>query len=297
MKNWQLKKGDRIGIVSTARSIEFSEIVLADQLLKEWGFIPLYGKTIGMKQNQFAGTDDERAADLQAMLDDKSIRAILFARGGYGTIRMIDKLDFTKFMEHPKWLSGYSDITVLHAHVNDKLGLPTIHSTMPYSFPRNTEGAIQSLKNILLGNFPTYQVEPHALNIPGEAEGELIGGNLSILYSLLGTKFGFNTAGKILFLEDIDEYLYHIDRMMMSLQLAGKFAGLKGIMFGGFTDMKDNKVPFGSSAEEIIYDHVQNLGIPVCFLFPCGHIDDNRALLLGKRVKLTVGENVTLNYL
>lgn len=297
MKSWKLEKGDRIGILSTARSIDFSEIVFADELLKAWGYVPVYGKTIGLKQNQFAGTDAERAADLQVMLDDETIRAILFARGGYGTIRMIDKLDFSKFLLQPKWLCGYSDITVLHVHINDKLGLRTVHSTMPFSFSRNTNTALNSLKNVLCGIYPEYETPSHALNIQGEAEGELIGGNLSILYSLLGTKFGFNTSGKVLFIEDIDEYLYHVDRMMMSLQLAGKFSGLRGIVVGNFTDMKDNKVPFGNTAEEIIYSHVHHLGIPVCFQFPGGHIDDNRSLIFGKKVKLTVKEKTYLKYI
>lgn len=297
MNSWKLEKGDRIGIMSTARSIDFSEIVFADELLKTWGYVPVYGNTIGLKQNQFAGTDTERAADLQKMLDDENIRAILFARGGYGTIRMIDKLDFSKFLLHPKWLCGYSDITVLHVHINDKLGLPTVHSTMPFSFPRNTDTALTSLKNVFNGMYPEYEISSYALNIQGESEGELIGGNLSILYSLLGTRFGFNTSGKILFIEDIDEYLYHVDRMMMSLHLAGKLSGLRGIVVGNFTDMKDNKVPFGNTAEEIIYSHVHHLGIPVCFQFPSGHIDDNRSLILGKKVKLTVKEKTYLKYI
>ncbi|MBC8173809.1 MAG: LD-carboxypeptidase [Chitinophagales bacterium] len=292
-----IKPGDKIGIISSARAIHFSEIAFADSYFREWGLIPVYGNTIGKQYQQFAGEDDLRADDLQKMLDDKTIRAIIFARGGYGTIRIIDKIDFTRFMENPKWLCGYSDITILHTHVNDKLGLPTLHATMPYSFPRNTESAITSLRDILMGELPVYEIKNDSLNIQGEAEGELIGGNLSILYSLLGTKYGFNTNNKILFIEDIDEYLYHIDRMMMSLKLAGKLQGLKGMIVGDFTDMKDNKVAFGNSAEEIIYEHVQGLSIPVCFHFPCGHIDDNKPLILGKKIRLSVGDKTKLQYI
>ncbi|MBC8048056.1 MAG: LD-carboxypeptidase [Fimbriimonadaceae bacterium] len=296
MQQFKLKQRDKIGIISTARSIDFSEIEMTERLLKEWGLVPVYGKTIGAKHMQFSGDDETRTEDLQTMLDDNSIRAILFARGGYGTIRIIDKIDFTKFMQYPKLLCGYSDITIIHTHINDKLGLPTVHSTMPFSFQRNTPEAINSLKNILFGDLPQYTIETHPLNVKGNAEGVLIGGNLSILYSLLGTQYGFGTNHKILFIEDIDEYLYHIDRMMMSLKLAGKLKSLNGVIVGDFTDMKDNKVAFGNTAEEIIYAHIKDLGIPVCFNFPCGHIDDNRALIFGKEIKLEVNNSVKLTY-
>jgi len=283
-----IKPGDKIGILSTARSIGKKELELADKLFRDWGLIPVYGNTINAQLNQFAGDDSLRTADLQNFLNDTEIKAIICARGGYGTIRIIDGIDFTGFMQHPKLICGYSDVTVLHAHINDKLGIPTIHSTMPFSFERNTNEAIKSLKDALFGNPQNIDFETHALNKTGTAEGILIGGNLSILYSLLGTKFGFSTGNKILFIEDIDEYLYHIDRIMMSLKLAGKLDYVSGIIIGGMTDMKDNKVKFGITAEAIIASHLQLYNIPVAYNFPAGHIDDNRALVFGRMVKLDV---------
>ena len=292
-----LHKGDKVGVLSTARWIEEQELKEANELLRSWGLIPVYGKSIGAKFNQFAGEDSLRAENLQAFLDDPEIKAIICARGGYGTIRIIDRIDFTGFMANPKFICGYSDITVLHAHINDKLGLPTIHSTMPFSFSRNSMLAKQTLENALFGNALNIQTEPHPLNNFGTAEGILIGGNLSILYSLLGTRFGFSTAHKILFIEDIDEYLYHIDRMMISLKLAGKLDAVKAIIVGGMTDMKDNKVKFGTSAEEIIATHVQPYNIPVCYGFPAGHIDDNRAMIFGSKIELQItAEGTLLSY-
>jgi muramoyltetrapeptide carboxypeptidase len=293
LKPMALKPGDKIGILSTARSISRKELEFADQLFRNWELIPVYGNSIDAQFNQFAGDDTLRAADFQVFLNDPDIKAIICARGGYGTIRIIDHIDFTAFMQNPKFICGYSDITLLHTHINDKLGIASIHSTMPFSFERNTEEAIQSLKDALFGNAQAINADAHQLNKIGEAEGILIGGNLSILYSLLGTKFGFSTGNKILFIEDIDEYLYHIDRMMMSLKLAGKLDFVSGIIVGGMTDMKDNKVKFGITAEEIIASHLKPYNIPVCYNFPAGHIDDNRALILGNKVKLTITKSTT----
>ncbi len=292
-----LKEGDSIGILSTARWLDEAELQLADKTFRLWGLIPVYGKTIKSRNNQFAGDDDLRRKDLQQFLNDPSIKAIICARGGYGTIRIMDELDFTDFMLQPKLICGFSDITVLHTHINDKLGINTIHSTMPICFQTNTPESIQTLKNTLFGIKPEYLIEPHAMNTSGEAEGILIGGNLSILYSLLGTRYGFSTNGKILFIEDVDEYLYHIDRMMMSLKLAGKLDHIKGLIVGGMSDMKDNLVPFGKPAEEIILEHVNKLNIPLCFGFPAGHQDDNRAMYMGRKVKLEVNnEGAKLNF-
>lgn len=292
-----VKPGDKIGILSTARWIERSEIEFADQLLRSWGLIPVYGETISAKDGQFAGDDALRANNLQTFLDDPEIRAIIFARGGYGTIRIMDKIDFTGFMQAPKFICGYSDMTVLFSHITDKLGMPVIHSAMAFNFQKNSSAALETLKNCLFGIAPEYNISPNSYNISGETNGVLIGGNLSILYSLLGTKFGFSTAGKILFLEDIDEYLYHIDRMMWSMKLAGKLENLKGLIIGGMTDLKDNQVPFGKSVEMIILEQVKNFNIPVCFGFPAGHQDDNRALYLGREVLLTTDpEKSTLIY-
>lgn len=281
-----VKPGDKIGILSTARWMDQTEMKFADELLLSWGLKPVYGETITARSEQFAGDDNLRSKDLQTFLDDADIKAILCARGGYGTIRIMDKIDFTGFMNNPKFICGFSDITVLFAHITDKLGIPVLHSAMPFTFPNNSEAALQTLKDALFGIAPAYSIPAHPLNIFGETEAELIGGNLSILYSLLGTKYGFSTSGKILFIEDIDEYRYHIDRMMWSMKLAGKLHPLKGLIIGGLTDIKDNLVPFGKSAESIILEQVQELNIPVCFGFPAGHQDDNRALYLGRKVVL-----------
>ena len=293
-----LKPGDKIGILSTARMVKQEELTDADRIFREWGYEPVYGKTIFAREHQFAGSDAYRTTDLQNFLNDSSIRAIVCARGGYGTIRIIDSIDFTDFMAQPKWICGFSDITVLHMHIVDKLGIPVIHSSMPFTFSENTEEALQSLRDFLAGEMVQYKIPSHPLNCNGTVEAELAGGNLSILYSLLGTKFGFSTAGKILFIEDVDEYLYHIDRMMMSLKLAGKLSHIKGLIVGGMNKMKDNTIPFGKSAEEIVLSHVEDLQIPVCFQFPAGHIEDNRALLMGKKIRLDVNEKrVTLEYI
>lgn len=285
-----VKEGEKIGIISTARWITEEEIAYAADTIKSWGLIPVFGKTLSAKEDQFAGNDDLRREDLQHFLDDPEIRTIFCARGGYGTIRIIGGIDFTQFMDAPKWICGYSDITILHTHINDKLGIPTLHSTMPVNFLNNTVASRESLRSALFGKMPSYTVNPHPLNIKGMAEAEIIGGNLSILYSLLGTKFGFSTVDKILFLEDIDEYLYHIDRMMMSMKLAGKLQYVKGIIAGGMTSMKDNAIPFGKSAEEIILSYVAELNVPVCFGFPAGHIDDNRAIVFKRKIHFEVDD-------
>ena len=289
-----VKPGDKIGILSTARWIEKSELQFADQLFRSWNLNPVYGKSISAQHGQFAGDDQLRAKNLQQFLDDPEIRAIICARGGYGTIRIMDKIDFTGFMQNPKFICGYSDMTVLFSHITDKLGLPVIHSAMPFAFAKNTAISLESLKNALFGIAPEYIIPSNSNNIYGESRGVLIGGNLSILNSLLGTKFGFSSAGKILFMEDIDEYLYHIDRMMWSLKLAGKLDNLKGLVVGGMTDMKDNQVPFGRSVEEIILDQLRDHNIPVCFGFPAGHQDDNRAIYLGREVLLKTDKEQSL---
>ncbi len=293
-----VKPGDKIGILSTARWIERKEMEFADELLRSWGLVPVYGESISSKEGQFAGDDGIRAKNLQQFLDNAEIRAIICARGGYGTIRIMEKIDFTGFMLSPKFICGFSDMTVLFNHITDKLGLPVIHSAMPFTFPKNSSASLESLKNLLFGIMPEYTIAPDASNVYGEASGILIGGNLSILYSLLGTRFGFSSAGKILFIEDVDEYLYHIDRMMWSLKLAGKLDHLKGVVIGGMTELKDNQVPFGRTVENIILEQFKEYDIPVCFGFPAGHQDDNRALYLGKEVLLkTSPEQSIIKYI
>ena len=229
------------------------------------------------------------------MLDNPDIKAILCVRGGYGTVRIIDDIDFSHFQKNPKWLAGFSDITVLHSHIH-KLNVASLHSTMPISFSSNTTESIMSLKDALFGKHLSIKIDLHPFNRFGEAKGQIVGGNLSILYSLMGSPSDLNTDGKILFIEDLDEYLYHIDRMMMNLKRSGKLSNLKGLIVGGMTKMNDNTIPFGKDAESIIKDVVSEYNYPVCFGFPAGHIKDNRALKLGVIAELKVDKQSSLNY-
>lgn len=285
-----LQKGDTIIILSTARKISEQEIAPAIAIFESWGLQVLIGKTIGLEDNQFAGTDAERLADLQAAMDNPQIKAIVFARGGYGTVRIMDGIDYEAFMQQPKWLVGYSDYTFLHTHISNTIGITTLHATMPINFEKNTPEALETMRRELFGEKNIYEILPHPLNRIGEGKGIMIGGNLSILYSITGTKSGMNNYNKILFLEDLDEYLYHIDRMMLNLKRSGKLAGLSGLVVGAFSDMKDNTIPFGKTAEEIIAEHVAEYNYPVCFNFPAGHINDNRALVMGGSYTLQVTE-------
>lgn len=292
-----LKKGDTVALVCTARKFTSEEAIPAIELLESWGLKVKLGKTIGLDNFQLGGSDNERAEDFQAMIDDDSVKAIWCARGGYGTVRMIDKIDFSKFVQNPKWIMGFSDVTVLHSHIHN-LGVATTHSIMPFSVPKAEETAKISLKNALFGERLSYEIPSSSYNKNGKAKGVLVGGNLSILYSLLGSKSSVNTENKILYIEDLDEYLYHIDRMMMNLKRNGYFDKVKGIIVGGMTDMHDNQIPFGMNAYEIILDITQEFDIPICFDFPAGHLSDNRALILGKEVEFEVNEKVSrLEYL
>ncbi len=293
-----LRSGDKIGIVSTARKISPDELQVAIRQLEKWKLKPVLGDTIGQSFNQFAGEDILRAQDFQQMLDDDSIKAILCARGGYGTVRMVDALNFSRFKKNPKWIVGYSDITVLHAHIHSKFNIETLHATMPLNFSGNTKEALDSLKKALFGKKLRYTVSDHPFNVTGEANGQLTGGNLSVLYSISNSRSDIDTKGKILFLEDLDEYLYHIDRMMTQLKRAGKLKHLAGVVVGGFTKMRDNEIPYGKDALSILREHVGHLGIPVLFGFPAGHLDDNRALIIGGRVHLKVNlKQGVLNYM
>ena len=291
-----LKKNDTVAIVSTARKVSFKEIQPAINLLNSWGLQVVLGKTIGLKYNQFAGTDAQRAEDFQEMLDNSNIKAIWCARGGYGTVRIIDLLDFSNFKNNPKWIIGFSDITVLHSHIYN-LGYQTIHATMPLLVKENTKKALQTLKLCLFGALPSYTIKSSRFNKLGLATGELIGGNLSVIYSLLGSPTNINTNGKILFLEDLDEYLYHIDRMLQNLKRNGVFKDLNGLIIGGMSQMHDNKVPFGKNAAQIILDSVSTYNFPVVFNFPAGHIKNNNALVFGKKVQLRCAATTHLNYL
>ena len=289
-----LNRGDVVGIVAPARKISANELKPAIEFLEMNGFRVALGKNIFDKDNQFAGTDEQRAADFQTFLDDPDIKAILCARGGYGSVRIIDKLDFGGFVQSPKWICGYSDVTVFHSHLH-RLGYATLHCTMPINIkeedfysPNNT-----SMVRALTGKSLAYNVPSQPLNRTGEAHGVLVGGNLSILYSLLASDSDLNTDGKILFIEDLDEYLYHIDRMMMALKRSGKLANLAGLVVGGMSDMNDNTIPFGHTAEEIIAHVTEEYNYPICYGFPSGHLDDNMALRLGTEVSLLVTDRQT----
>lgn len=300
-----LKKGDKIGIIAPARKVSKKDIQPAIRLFNNWGLEVVLGKNLFHQDNQFSGTDAERAEDLQSMLDDTSVKAIISARGGYGTLRIIDKINFSKFKKHPKWIVGYSDVTVLHSHIHT-LGIGTLHATMPINFEKpvvsgvepNTE-ATETLRKALFGEKLIYETDVHPLNKTAKnavIKAEVVGGNLSLLYALTGSISDIDTKGKILFIEDLDEYLYHIDRMMVSLKRAGKLSHLKALVVGGMTEMKDNTVPFGKTAEEIIIDAVKDYKYPVCFNVPAGHIDKNFALYFGKKAKLSVEDKIVLSY-
>lgn len=283
-----LQAGDTIGIVAPARKVSEEEMSPAIQWLNKEGFQVLTGEHLYADNHQFGGTEAERAADFQFMLNHPDVKAILCARGGYGSVRIIDRLDFSNFIQLPKWICGFSDITVFHSHVNRHCHTATLHSTLAVNVPKNSQAANNSFLNILRGKGFTYSGPSHPLDHPGEASAEIVGGNLSMLYSMLGSNSDIDTEGKILFIEDLDEYLYHIDRMMMNLKRNGKLDHLAGLVIGTMSDMHDNTVPFGKTAEEIVAEHCANYDYPIGFGFPAGHIKDNRAFILGATVKLEV---------
>lgn len=280
-------RNDTVWILSTARKISRKEIEPAVNLIKDWGLTVCIGKSIDAEENQYAGADDLRAQDLQEAINDSRTKAIWCARGGYGTVRIIDKIDFSNYLKKPAPIIGYSDVTVLHSHLH-VLGVQSIHATMPVNLDTNTPESIQSLKNILFGHKPVYKIAPSEKNRSGNAIGQMVGGNLSILHSLLGSESAIKTSGKILFIEDIDEYLYNIDRMLMNLKRNNYFNELKGLIVGSFTKMNDNTIPFGKTTEEIILDITSEFDFPIIFNFPAGHINDNRALILGSEVEMKV---------
>jgi muramoyltetrapeptide carboxypeptidase len=290
-----LNKGDTVAIIATARKVSKEEIQPAVAFFESYGLSVVLGKNLFESSNQYAGTDTQRTEDLQWALNEKTIKAIIIARGGYGSVRTIEQIDFTEFKKHPKWMVGYSDVTVLHNAIH-KIGVATLHATMPLNFTKNEE-ATKSMVDALFGKLIQVETEENYSNISGTAKGQLVGGNLSLIYSLSGTPFDIDTRDKILFIEDLDEYLYHIDRMMMQLKLSGKLKKLKGLIVGGMTDMKDNAIPFGKFPEDIILDAVKEYNYPVCFDFPAGHIDRNLAMYFGREVELTVSDNATLKFL
>ena len=282
-----LHPGSKVAIVAPARKVTPEEMEFAIDWLKDKGFVPVYDERLFAEHYIFAGDDDFRAAIIQQYLDDESIDAIWLARGGYGSIRIIDKLDFTKFLQHPKWVIGFSDTTVIHGKLN-RLGCPSIHASMPYCFDNKTVEAKQSLFDALMGKPLKYEFPAHPLNRKGEVEGEIVGGNLSVLYGMIGSDSFPETDGKILFIEEVDEYIYHIDRMMHALKRAGKLAKLKALVIGGLTQIHDNPDPFGQSVEEVITDAIKDYDYPLCFGFPAGHFSDNRTLILGQKVRMKI---------
>jgi len=292
-----LKKGDKIAITCPAKKLP-NPMTDAIALLQSWGLEVVLGETVEASYHQFAGDDELRARDLQRFIDDDSIKAIIAARGGYGTVRMIDKVDFSRFAIHPKWLVGFSDITVIHSHLFANYGAQTIHGQMPVNIPDASAHSLETLRKALFGEEISYNFTSHALNRSGDAKGIAIGGNLSLLIAVLGSVSDYNYDGKILFIEDVGEYLYSIDRMIRTLDRAGKLKNLAGLMVGGFTDIKDNDIPFGFTVPQIVMEVVKNYNYPVCFDFPAGHIPDNHSLILGKLLNLSVHEkHVEANYL
>lgn len=284
-----LKPGDTVGITCPAGYIKTEAIQPAVQLMQSWGFNVKMGQTVGKRDFTMGGTDAERLADLQQMLDDPGIKAIMCARGGYGAVHIIDQLNFKRFLANPKWVIGFSDITVLHNHIHSNCNVATLHSKMCNSFPDNWNLAepiqietILSIKQALIGQKLTYNSPESASNRLGTAVGPLIGGNLSIVATLTGTRSDIDTDGKILFLEDTGEYLYNIDRMFYNLQRSGKVEKLAGLIVGGFKvkpDEPDDE--FGKTLYEVVLDRVKNYKYPVCFDFPVGHQKNNFALKCG----------------
>jgi len=292
-----LIKGDKIGLVAPARKIKPDEIDKAIEIIESQGFVPVYDENLFATENQFAGSDQLRTSTIQQMLDDTEIKAIFCARGGYGSVRIIDLLNFEPFKKHPKWFVGYSDVTVFHSHINKNLDVQTLHASMPINFPENTALALNGLFEVLKGESPVYITEINPMNKKGITEGILTGGNLSVLYSLMGSGSFPDMENKILFIEDLDEYLYHIDRMMMGLKRAGMLDKLNGLIIGGMTDMNDNEVPFGKTAYETIKEAVAAYDYPVCFGFPAGHFNNNRPLIMGAKVKLDVNDHPKTTFL
>lgn len=288
-----LKKGDTIAIASPAGHMERAHTLSCIATLEQWGFRVVVGDRVGSDSTDyFSGTDEERCAELQRFLDDPHIKGILCARGGYGTSRIIDRLHFKRFRRHPKWIIGFSDVTVLHCHIYTRYGIATLHGPMAAAFlpERSYPDHLLSLKYALEGRKNSYQVEPHPFNRKGVAVGELVGGNLALLVHLCGTDSEPRTRGRILFIEEVGEYLYNIDRMMVQLGRCGKLDKLAGLIVGGFTDCKDTVRPLGKTAEEIIRDAVAAYDYPVCFGFPVGHGKENVALKVGVGCKLRVSK-------
>ena len=290
-----LKRGDRVALAAPARAVSPEEMAPAIAMLESWGLQVVVPKGLYQREGQLAGSDAHRAELLQGLLDDPEIKAIFCCRGGYGTVRIIDRLDFSRFAEQPKWIVGYSDVTVLHSHIHSTLDIPTLHATMPINMHGEETPATRTMHDFLFGmkrDTVDYEWEPSELNRQGVASAPVVGGNLSILYSLCGSCSQIDTRGKILLIEDLDEYLYHIDRMMLNLRRCGMLDGLAGLLVGGLTDMHDNTVPFGRTAMQIVAEAVREYDYPVLFNAPFGHLGDNNlALPLGIKCNLEASKS------
>lgn len=294
-----LQANSTIGITCPSGYVSKERVAYALDVLNQWGFQTKLGATVGNEFHYFSGDDATRLADLQGMLDDPTIDAILMGRGGYGLSRIIDQLDFTKFAVHPKWICGFSDITVLHSHIQAQFGIPTLHAVMCGAFKPETahEDYILSLRKALMGEQLSYEFPASSFNRLGTTEAIVVGGNLAMLAHLTGSVSEIDTEGKILFIEDIGEHLYQIDRMLYNLKRAAKLSGLKGLLVGSFTDIEDTERPFGQCLEEIILDKVKGYDFPVAFNFACGHDVVNHTLVLGAMHRLAVTpESVRLDW-
>jgi muramoyltetrapeptide carboxypeptidase len=297
-----LKTGDTVAIVAPSGILKnrTQEIQKAKDLLKSWGLEVVIGKNVFNQNNHFAGTDDERCEDFQKAMDNKSIKAIWCARGGYGTVRILDKLDYTQFKKNPKWIIGYSDITALHSQIHNE-GIESLHAMMCTSLQDDTEEieeTILTFKAALFGDSLKYVLKGSKYNKTGSVTAPIIGGNLTVLHTLLGSKTSIDTRGKILFIEDIGEYKYHIDRMLQSLKRAGYFDNCKGVIVGDMTKLRKNTTLWGSSVEQLILDALSEYNFPIAFNMPAGHEKDNRAIILGKTVSLSVNnEHSTIIFL
>lgn len=291
-----LQPGDTVGITCPSGYLPAARTVFARKTLEAWGFKVVVGSTVGSGHYYFSDNDDRRLFDLQSMLDNPDIKAILMGRGGYGLSRIIDQVDFTAFCRQPKWICGFSDITVLHSHLQARYGIATLHGPMCGAFKEDNADSpeILSILHSWTGQAFSYPATPNEHNRSGKAEGILVGGNLAILAHLSGSVSQINTQGKILFIEDIGEYLYNIDRMLLNLKRAGLLSGLKGLICGGFTDMKDTERPFGQDIYEIIKEKVAEYDYPVCFDFPAGHQDINYSLALGAPYVLEVSDRAVV---
>ena len=291
-----LKPGDKVAIVCTARSAEEKDLTTAIDLLKKWQLRPILGSSIGLRHHQFGGTDEQRLKDFQNQINNPDIKAIWCAKGGYGTARIVDDIDFKPLIKQPKWIIGYSDVTALHLHLQH-LGIASLHAQMPVDIQNKSSLTLESLKQSLCQKPFDINYTSEFPSRSGSAQSQILGGNLSVLYAILGSSSQPNFKDKILFLEDLDEYLYHIDRMMLNLYRGGILNQLKGLIIGSMNAMNDNKVSFGKSAYEIIDEYAEKLNIPVAYNCPVGHTYDNLALTLGSKITLKVHNNqVSIEY-